>query len=413
MSDYKESKLDNGLTIITNEDFNSGIVTIEAVVRAGSKYEKKRERGYAHLLEHILSRGGGSRISSNIDLVLDRAGAKFNASTSAEVVCVSAQVISEKTELICKLIIDALINPVINKNVLENEKKVVLEELKKTWDRKEGYLWMNTAKNVFKNHFLSNYPIGEEEDIAKANVKAIRDYHKKFFIPNETLFVCTGNINHKKLRAIIKKETKKWKFFINSKKEASQITEFLPDKNSRKNITIPIQGLSNYVSLSILIGKVSFRELISLDIIVNYLGYRHTSLLYGELRRRLGLVYSVSVFNMSFREACLLYIITSTVSYKRVVSVITDKVLNLNRYLTKNTIEEYKKQSINVIKREINDPFKKNDSLKRGWILYNKLISPEDIIKEIKSISHKDIKNIIKKCFKKERLFTTILKRNG
>ncbi len=410
MKNYKQSRLNNGLTVITGEDFNSEIVTMEAVVRAGSKYEEKKQRGYAHLLEHILARGGGGKISTDIDLVLDRAGAKFNASTNAEVVYVSAQVVLGKAELMCKLIMDAVMNPVISKESLENEKKVVLEEFKKIWDRKEGYLWMSTVKNVFKDHFLSNYPIGEEEDIKKADIKNIKDYHKKFFIPNKTLFICTGNINHKKLCTVIEKETRKWKPLIYNKNN-DRVIEFLPGNSSKKNITIPIRGLSNYVSLSILIGKISLKELVSLDIIVSYLGYRRTSLLYRELRRKLGLIYSVSVFNMYFREASLLYIVTTTASPKKVISVINSKVLNLDKYLTKNVIEEYKKQNINVMKREINDPFKKNDLLKRGWILYNKLISPDDLTREIKSISHKDIKDIIKKYFKKENLFITVLKK--
>jgi predicted Zn-dependent peptidase len=411
MANYKKSKLSNGLTIITSEDPNSEIVTMEIAVRAGSKYEKKGERGYAHLLEHILARGGSSKISSNKDLITDRSGATFSAYTNAEVICIFSQVVTEKAELISKLIIDALINPAINKKSLENEKSVVLEEFKKSLDKKEGYLWMKTAENVFGENRLANYPIGKEEDIIHADVKTVKDYHKKFFNPEETIFICIGNMDHKKICEIIEKETKKWKSSADNKKNIDENEVILLSGKENKNNIIPIQGLSNYVSVNILAEKPSLKELLGLDIIANYLGYRRTSLLYRELRQKSGLIYSVSVSNMSFRGASLLYVITASASYKKVVSIIKEKLLRIDKYFSKKIFEEYKKQVINVLKRDINDPLKKKDLMKKGWILYGKFISPDDFVKEINSVSYKDIKNVIKKYFKKERLFITVLEK--
>ena len=41
---YKESKLDNGVAVITGENENADIVTLSVWIRAGSRYEQAHER---------------------------------------------------------------------------------------------------------------------------------------------------------------------------------------------------------------------------------------------------------------------------------------------------------------------------------------------------------------------------------
>jgi predicted Zn-dependent peptidase len=142
------------------------------------------------------------------------------------------------------------------------------------------------------------------------------------------------------------------------------------------------------------------------------LGYRRTSLFYGELRRKLGLIYSISVSNIPFKELSLFYISTSTAFSEKVLPIIKDKILNLGNYFTEEIFEEYKIQIINILKMELNDPFRINGFIKNNWVLYEKLTTPDDVISAIREASYDDIKEVINKYFNEERLFITILEKN-
>jgi len=49
--------LQNGLTLIVNEDHKTPTVTIHIVYHVGSKNEPKGRSGFAHLFEHLMFNG--------------------------------------------------------------------------------------------------------------------------------------------------------------------------------------------------------------------------------------------------------------------------------------------------------------------------------------------------------------------
>lgn len=54
---YKESKLANGLKVMTAQNDSILVVDTSLWTRTGYRYEKSDEFGYAHLLEHMLFSG--------------------------------------------------------------------------------------------------------------------------------------------------------------------------------------------------------------------------------------------------------------------------------------------------------------------------------------------------------------------
>ena len=57
MFDYKLVELDNGLDVITLEDFSCPIVSLQIWYHVGSKNEKPGRTGFAHLFEHLMFNG--------------------------------------------------------------------------------------------------------------------------------------------------------------------------------------------------------------------------------------------------------------------------------------------------------------------------------------------------------------------
>ncbi|MCY2952954.1 MAG: insulinase family protein [Planctomycetota bacterium] len=54
---YREFRLNNGLRVLTMEDFSSPLVAVASMYHAGWNHEPRDRTDLAHLLEHVLFRG--------------------------------------------------------------------------------------------------------------------------------------------------------------------------------------------------------------------------------------------------------------------------------------------------------------------------------------------------------------------
>ena len=55
-----ETRLANGLTVVTHEDFSNPAVSVQVWYHVGSKDEPESRQGMAHLAEHLMFRGSGA-----------------------------------------------------------------------------------------------------------------------------------------------------------------------------------------------------------------------------------------------------------------------------------------------------------------------------------------------------------------
>ncbi|MBI5079644.1 insulinase family protein [Candidatus Wolfebacteria bacterium] len=382
MNIYKESKTSNKITVITSENKNSEIINISFLIRSGSCYEQLNQRGYAHLLEHMLLRGTKNKPSFfDISCITDRSGAFFNAYTDIEIVKLVASVVKESFEDIFNLMTDIITNPLLDVHVLENEKKVVVQELKRAFDNRESRIRIESIKNTFKGHSLSNFPLGEEKDIIGATAKDLKNYYEEFFRPDRMAIIATGNINHNYLVKLIENQLGNWGI------GDSQINNFINPKLEKRNIFIEMPGTQTHLALNFLIPKSSLEKNIIFNIIANYLGYGHTSLLYREIRHKLGLAYSISVSNYFYSSAGIFSIITSTTFPKKTIDLLLDRTQHVKNYLNNDLFSEYQQQVVNIGRRQFDNSFDEMNFLGLRWGLYGRLVTLQEVEDVIMKIS--------------------------
>lgn len=399
MNQFKESDLKNGLKVITATVSGAGVVTISVLVQAGSRFEVPGERGYAHVFEHMLWKGTKSRPTVyDISLITDRAGASYNAWTNVEAIRTFIQVAKDKAEEMTELLSDIIKNPLLDETTLENEKKVILEELRQSMDNKGRRVWYESIKRVFKGHPLSNHPIGLEEDIKSATPDKLRDYYRRFFIANNMAVVFSGGITHEDSLAFAEKyfsDVPVGNIEDNSQKIVLQTGDEVVDfPGSQITLNVCFAG-----------ERLSEKEAAALDLISTFLGYKHTSLLYQELRHKRGLVYTVSASFSLYRDAFIFYVNTSTTNPEEVKNIILDRTLSFANYFTKETFSGYKSQLINIIARYLDGESALNNHLGSKWALRGRLITPEDEMRGIEALAYEDIISLSKKVFSKDNLF--------
>ena len=158
----KQFVLPNGLTcIFIFKPIHT--VTIDMIVKVGSRDESTDLYGAAHLLEHLLFKETKKRKNyKDIYTELEQLGT-YNAGTSKNNTNFFITTPKEKCKHGFELLSDLLFNSTLNN--INKEKKVVLEELNFTKDDTSRYSLHLLSELYFNNHPLEHFIIGTEQSI--------------------------------------------------------------------------------------------------------------------------------------------------------------------------------------------------------------------------------------------------------
>ena len=78
---WKRFQLDNGLTVLVNEDHKAPVVAVSVWYNVGSKDEPKGSTGFAHLFEHLMFGGSENSPSSHIQTMNAAGATALNGTT--------------------------------------------------------------------------------------------------------------------------------------------------------------------------------------------------------------------------------------------------------------------------------------------------------------------------------------------
>ncbi len=396
----------NGLRLITHTNKESKVTEIDVWIKAGGRYETNETWGYAHILEHMLLKGTEKYPDVfAVHSKLDRAGAYANAYTGVDQVRFVFQVAGKYTDSFLELMAEIIRRPLLDGDVFENEKKVVLEELHKTESTPDQFAARVNLNKVFQGHPLERYSLGTEESVRSATAEKIREYYKRFYAPNNAAIVVIGPDKHIAVKNIVEKYFGDW-----AKSDSLENNNQIP-KHPQKRKFFHLNDIKQtYIFLNYYTpGADSTREQAALDLVASYLGYGFSSPLLQELRVKKGLVYNVSANNFFNADAGRFMLYTFTTKPKEVIVTFKEVVQKLKDRFSEGMLPEIKAQRVGQFLRVSADPFHEGDILGRNFILRNKLISPDDYVAEINKVTYTDIKNVIEKYLVEDNSFLTIV----
>src|SRR3989338_2385517 len=188
----EKHKLKNGLRVVTVPVKNSKSVTVLILVGTGSKYETKDINGISHFLEHMFFKGTKKRPNTMaISETLDKIGGQYNAFTSKEVTGFWAKVDKKHTDIALDWISDMFLNSKFDKEELERENGVVVEELNMYLDTPTSYV-----SELFEDLLYGDQPagwriVGEKETIQNYTREKLLSYYHSHY-SNLNTVVCVA-----------------------------------------------------------------------------------------------------------------------------------------------------------------------------------------------------------------------------
>jgi len=204
--------LPNGLEIIVVQNRGVPLVTIEVDVRNGSFTQGPQFEGLSHLYEHMFFKANAEY--SEPDQFVARAselGAVFNGQTREEIVNYYVTLPADSLEGGMRFLAAPLKGPLFRQDELERERSVVIGE----YDRNESspFYHFTTAidKALWTTAWSRKNPLGERDIILRTTPEQMRFIQQRYYIPNNSAIVVTGDVAPERVFAIARSVFGDWK----------------------------------------------------------------------------------------------------------------------------------------------------------------------------------------------------------
>ena len=301
--DYTVHKLENGQTVVVQEEHSNPIVTIDTWVKTGSIDENDDNNGVSHFLEHLFFKGTKSHPVGEFDKLLESKGAIINAATSKDYTHYYIVIPSKFFDLALDLHSDMLLNPQIPRKELEKERKVVLEEISKNKNDPERQLYENLNSLMYSTHPYKRKVIGSANVIETIRREEILEYYNSHYAPSNMVTVIVGDVNTSEILGKISKAftVEPRKITKNSFKREKPLIE-------KKSNTQLENIQSGYMLMGFRGASINEEDTYALDVLATILGDGRSSRLYQQIKENKQLVFSISASNASLRDDGILYI---------------------------------------------------------------------------------------------------------
>src|SRR5215210_7600793 len=193
------SRLSNGLTILTEQMPGLRSVTIGIWVRRGSRHETPEMNGICHFIEHAVFKGTRRRTALDLAIESDRLGGNLDAYTTHEMIGFTMKVADTGMVQAFDLLSDMLAAPRFDRQDLEREQKVIIEEMKMVEDTPDEFLGELFNAAYFPDHALGRPIEGTEQTVSSFDQARTASFHAQAFAPPYLIIAAAGNVRHEQL----------------------------------------------------------------------------------------------------------------------------------------------------------------------------------------------------------------------
>lgn len=388
-------KLNNGQTVVIQEVKNNPIVTIDTWIKTGSIDEDDSNNGVAHFLEHLFFKGTTNLDPGEFDRILETKGAITNAATSKDFTHYYVTIPSKDFDLAMQLHADMMLHPLIPRNEMEKERKVVLEEISKDLNTPTRVMQENLNSMLYTNHPYKRKVIGKSEIIETITRDKVLNFYNAHYSPSNMVTIVIGDVDSAHALERVKEV-----FNADYKKQTKNIyLKELPLTKQKKKVEY-LDTESGYMVIGFRGVPIDEKDSYALDVLATILGDGRSSVLNQVLKEKKRIVSSVDAGNSTFRDDGIFYVMADFEPAKCQVvqKTIFDEINKIQKSgvtdeqltLAKNIIERntyYSRESITNIATEI------------GYTvaLTNDIKFYDNYLCNIKSVTKDDVKRVAEK----------------
>lgn len=197
----KKFQLKNGMKVLFLESHKSPVVSVQMWVKTGSADEKKGEEGISHFIEHLVFKGTRKYNVGEIAATVEGSGGELNAYTSFDQTVFYVTISKQFSDVALDVISEMMGYPTFDPQEIDNEREVVLEEIKRGQDSPGRRASQLLFTNVFSKSPYGIPVIGYDKVVKKVSAKKIREFYQSRYVPSNMFLVVSGDFESKEMKS--------------------------------------------------------------------------------------------------------------------------------------------------------------------------------------------------------------------
>jgi len=303
--DYRQTTLDNGLKVLTLEDFSCPIVCVEVWYHVGSKNERPDRQGFAHMFEHMMFRGTDRLGPTDHFDLMRSVGGKPGGSTGFDRTVYVETLPASQLEMALWLEAERMAFLKVDQQSFDTERKVVEEERRMGLNRPYGSLFEKSMAELYKAHPYRWTPIGRIDHLRAAAVQELRDFWQLYYAPNNATLIIGGAVRHADAQAM----AKRYFGWIPRGKDVPKVEVREPMPTQARSVTIrQTSAPAPVVAVAFRSAAMKDPDRIPLDMLIRILGVGNSSRAYRELVADRQLAVQIDAYNYSMEQEGVCYL---------------------------------------------------------------------------------------------------------
>ncbi|MCU0726235.1 MAG: insulinase family protein [Planctomycetes bacterium] len=184
--------LDNGLTVLLAPRPDAAAIAVRAFVRGGRSGELPALAGASHFFEHLVFRTTARREAGSAEREVWRLGGRTSAFTSEDFTEYGVLLPREQLDLALDILSDALTAPAFLPAEVEEERRVVLDEIARGEAEPDSVAHMELRRLAFGPHPYGERIYGSAETVARISREDLAALFAARVRPEHTVLVLAG-----------------------------------------------------------------------------------------------------------------------------------------------------------------------------------------------------------------------------
>ena len=400
----RDTRLDNGMQVVTDTMPDAHSVTIGFWVDAGSRDETLPEAGASHFLEHLLFKGTETRSAHSIAEDIEAVGGDMNAFTTKEYTAFYTRLIDEDLDLGLDILSEIMWAPAFRPEEIEAERQVILEEINMHEDEPSDLVHELLHEALYPGHPLGREVLGERSTITAMTREQIDGYFTTRYKPPSIVVAASGNLDHDNVVAGIERRFT-GRTGTAPARERPALAPVRPlivqhRTTEQAHLVVGMRSLDRHDE-----------DRFTLSVLNQILGGGMSSRLFQEIREKRGLVYSVFSYRAAYLEsgALAVYAGTAPGRAQEVLGLIDDELDKLaSGPVTDRELAVAKGHIKGSLALSLEDSAGRMNRIGRGQLIHGEVLSYEEVVARTEAVTHDDLRRVADRILANERVLAVV-----
>ncbi len=389
----RTTTLDNGLRVVSDPMSTVESVSLGIWVGVGTRYEKPEMNGVSHLLEHMAFKGTRRRTATAIAEEIEAVGGHINAYTTSENTAYYVRVLKEDVRLGVDLIADILQNSTMEKDELERERTVILQEIHQANDTPDDVVFDNFQAAAYPDQPLGRQVLGDAGIVGSMDRETIIGYMNDHYNASTMVLAAAGRIDHDELASLAND-------MFSELPEGEQATREAANYTGGQSV---VERELEQAHLLLGFKGVSYQDpdFYASAVLSTLFGGGMSSRLFQEIREKRGLVYSIYSFVSSYSDGGMfgIYAGTGENETAELIPLVCDEIKKMTDNVGADELTRARAQIKASILMALESSSSRCEQLARQMMVFGRPMPTQEIVANIEAVDADAILHTARRIF--------------